>query len=246
MKIRPLVVALTFCAFTIRGQDRLKVEPQGLHALHQDSKAYIAFLEDPKRDEYQKPHEVLMSLDVKEGEVIADIGAGSGYFSFRFAHHVGSMGRIYAVDISPDMIRYLNRRIRDTGVKNVITVLSDPDDPLLPDASVDRFFICDTWHHIDNKAKYLGLMKKMLKTGGQVVMIDFQKRDLPIGPPVEMKISRQDLLRQMQESGFHLVKEYTFLPYQYFLVFTPAPAGQVAVAGRSMSGAVEKENGAEQ
>ncbi len=233
MQIRPFLLVLTLCAVHLRGQDRLKRDPQELHQLHQDSKAYIAFLEDPQRDEYQKPHEVLMALGLKEGEVIADIGAGSGYFSFRFARHVGSRGRVYAVDINPDMIRYLNRRIRDTGVKNVVTVLSDPDDPLLSDGSVDRFFICDTWHHIDNKAKYLELMKRMLKAGGQVVMIDFQKRELPIGPPVGMKISREDLMRQMQEGGFRLVKEYTFLPYQYFLVFEPAQAAQAPAAGRS-------------
>ena len=231
MQIRSLLLTLTLCTASLQGQDRLKRDPQELHQLHQNSKSYIAFLEDPQRDEYQKPQEVLMALGVREGEVIADIGAGSGYFSFRFAHHVGSLGRVYAVDINPDMIRYMNRRIRDTGLKNVVTVLSDPDDPFLWDASVDRFFICDTWHHIDNKAKYLELMKKMLKADGQVVMIDFQKRDLPIGPPVDMKIAREDLLRQMQDSGFRLLKEHTFLPYQYFLVFTPALAAKSTQSG---------------
>jgi ubiquinone/menaquinone biosynthesis C-methylase UbiE len=113
----------------------------------------------------------------------------------------------------------MNREIRDLKLKNVVTVLSVPDDPLLPDASIDCFFICDTWHHIENKARYLALMKKMLKPGGQIVMIDFKKKDLPVGPPTEMKIAREDVLRQMEESGFRLVSEHTFLPYQYFLVF---------------------------
>jgi len=191
-----------------------------MHRLHQDSKAYIASLEDPRRDEYQKPHDVIMALGLKEGEVVADIGAGSGYFSLRFAHHVGDEGRVYAVDINPDMIVYMNRRIRDMQLKNIVTVLAAPDDPLLMDASIDRFFICDTWHHIENKTQYLALMKKMLKPGGQVIMIDFQKKDLPLGPPLEMKIAREDLVRQMETNEFKLAKEHTFLPYQYFLVFT--------------------------
>jgi ubiquinone/menaquinone biosynthesis C-methylase UbiE len=193
-----------------------------MHRLHQDSKAYIAMLEDPARDAYQKPHEVVMSLGIKEGETIADIGAGSGYFSFRLSHHVGAGGRVYAVDINPDMIVYMNRRIRDLDVKNVVTVLAAPDDPLLADHSVDRFFICETWHHIANQTQYLALMKRMLKPGGQVIMIDFQKKDLPVGPPDAMKIAREDLIRQMTSGGFRLEKEHTFLPYHYFLIFRPA------------------------
>jgi ubiquinone/menaquinone biosynthesis C-methylase UbiE len=101
-------------------------------------------------------------------------------------------------------------------------VLSEPDDPLLPDRSIDRFVIVDTWHHIESQERYLGLMKKLLKPGGQVVMIDYQKREMPVGPPVSMRIARDDLVRQMVLNGFRLVKEHTFLPYQYFLVFAVA------------------------
>ena len=81
--------------------------------LHNDPKAYIGSLEDPKRDAYQKPHEVMTALNLKPGEVIADIGAGSGYFTFRLSHSVGDNGKVYAVDVSPDMILHINRRIRD-------------------------------------------------------------------------------------------------------------------------------------
>lgn len=191
------------------------------HALHADPRAYIAALEDPKRDAYQKPHEVMQALGVKAGEVVADIGAGSGYFALRLAHHVGPSGRVYAVDVSPDMIRHLHARVRDAGALNVSPILAPPDDPLLPQP-VDRFLIVDVWHHIENQAAYLALMKTQLKPGGQVVMIDFHKRELPVGPPLAMKIAREDLLTQMQRHGFQLVKEHTFLPYQYFLVFTVA------------------------
>jgi ubiquinone/menaquinone biosynthesis C-methylase UbiE len=193
--------------------------PEAVHHLHHDSAAYIASLEDPSRDAWQKPVEVVTALGIQEGEAIADIGSGSGYFALRFAHHVGPTGRVYAVDVEPAMVLHLNRRIRETGAWNVRTVLADPGDPLLPDASLDRVFICDTWHHIDGQDAYLAKLAKLLKPGGQIVMIDFQKRDLPVGPPVSMKIAREDLIRQMDAAGFKLEGEHTFLPYQYFLAF---------------------------
>jgi arsenite methyltransferase len=203
----------------VPAQDGTKRNMHEMHRLHQDPKAYIAMLDDPKRDEYQKPHEVITALKLKAGEVIADIGAGSGYFTFRLAHHVGDAGRIYAVDVSPDMVVHLNRHIRDLKLKNVVSILAAPDDPLLADASVDRFFICDTWHHIENHTRYLALLKKMLKPGGQIVMVDFKKIQTPMGPPMEMRIDRDDLAKEMETNGFRLDAEYRFLPYQYFLVF---------------------------
>jgi arsenite methyltransferase len=216
---RLLSCFLVLSAESLLAQDAVKRDPHEMHTKHLDPKSYIALLEDPKREAYQKPHEVLMALALKQGEVVADVGAGSGYFSFRFAQQVGDQGRVYAVDVSPDMILHMNRRIREAGVKNVITVLAPPDDPLLADASVDRIFICDTWHHIDRQAEYLALLMRVLKPRGQLVMIDFQKRELPVGPPMEMKIAREDLIRQLDGAGFRLVKEHTFLPYQYFLIF---------------------------
>jgi predicted methyltransferase len=194
--------------------------PPEMHHRHSDPQAYIASLEDPARDAYQKPDEVMRALALRSGEVVADIGSGSGYFTVRLARAVGESGRVYAVDVSPDMIRYLNRRIHDAGLRNVVTVLSEPDDPLLADASVDCVLIVDTWHHIENHAKYLAALKRVLKPGGRIVQIDFQKRELPIGPPLSMKIAREDLVHEMETAGFRLAAEHTFLPDQYFLVFT--------------------------
>jgi ubiquinone/menaquinone biosynthesis C-methylase UbiE len=161
----------------------------------------------------------MTALGLKSGEIIADIGAGSGYFTFRLAQPVGDKGKIYAVDVSPDMILHINRRVRELKATNVVSILADPDDPLLLDASIDRFFFSDSWHHIEAQTKYLSLVKRMLKPGGEVVMIDFHKKDLPVGPPLQMKIAREDVIRQMETNGFRLAKEHTFLPYQYFLVF---------------------------
>jgi ubiquinone/menaquinone biosynthesis C-methylase UbiE len=217
--IRILLVSLILFPATLSAQDAVKRDQHQMHGLHNDPKAYIGSLEDPKRDAYQKPHEVLTALNLKPGEVIADIGAGSGYFTFRLAHRVGAHGKIYAVDVSPDMILHINRRTREFKATNVASILADPDDPLLPEQSVNRFFFSNSWHHIENQTKYLSLMRKMLKPNGEVVMIDFHKKETPVGPPLKTRIAREDLLKQMESNGYKLTKEHTFLPYQYFLVF---------------------------
>jgi len=221
MKLSLLLILLMALPSVVQAQDAVKRDDHQMHRLHNDPKAYIGALEDPQRDAYQKPHEVVHALGLKPGEIIADIGAGSGYFTFHLARHVGEKGKVYAVDVSPDMILHINRRIREQKAHNVVTVLADPDDPLLPDQSVNRFFICDVWHHIENQTKYLTLMKKMLKPGGEVVIIDFHKKEFPVGPPMKMKIAREDVIKRLESNGYRLTKEHTFLPYQYFLVFVP-------------------------
>jgi arsenite methyltransferase len=223
--MRPIVLLLMTAAVGMPAAAQTVQHQHQAEKLHRDPKAYIAALENPKRDAYQKPEEVIAALGVRPGEIIADIGSGSGYFTLRLAQATGPSGRVFGVDVSPDMVVHLNRRIRDLGVPNVTTILAPPDDPLLPDASIDRFFICDVWHHVEDQPKYLARMKKMLKPGGQVVMIDFHKKPLPVGPPLEMKIAREDLIAQMQKHGFKVAKEHTFLPYQYFLVFESGGKG---------------------
>jgi len=190
-----------------------------IQKMHQDPQAYIAMLENPQREEEQKPREVLAALGLKKGEALVDIGAGSGYFTFRFAPQVGNTGRVYAVDINPDMIMYMNRQIRDRKLNNVVTVLSAPDDPLLPATAIDRFFICNTWHHVQNRPKYIQIMKQILKPGGQIIVLDYHKKQLPVGPPPEMKMAREEVIAEMEAGGLKLAREHTFLPYQFFLVF---------------------------
>ena len=160
-----------------------------------------------------------MRSSLKPGEIVADVGAGSGYFTVRLAASVGGQGRVLAVDISPDMVLHMNRRLRDAGIRNVQTVLSAPDDPLLADASVDLFFICDTWHHIEERPKYLGLLKRMLRGGRPD-----RDRGLPqAAPPLRSAPGDEDLARGRREGargcGLPPRREHTFLPYQYFLVF---------------------------
>jgi cyclopropane fatty-acyl-phospholipid synthase-like methyltransferase len=181
--------------------------------------SYIQHLEDPSRAAWQKPEEVVGVLNLKSGQNIADIGAGSGYFSVRFARKVGAAGKVYAVDIDRDMLVYIEQRARQENLRNIQTILADPHDPRLAPSSVDLIFICATLHHITDRAKYYPLLAKALRPGGRVVNIDFEKRPLPVGPTLEMKIARQDVLSEFAAAGFHLAGEFGFLPYQYFLVF---------------------------
>ena len=209
--------AHVFAAVPARAQTA--PSPHEAHRLHADTAAYIAALEDPKRDAWQKPHDVIDALVLRPGEQIADIGAGSGYFALRFARHVGPDGRVLAIDVSREMLAHLEAQVKAAGLTNVETKLVPPDDPQLPDASLDRAFICDVWHHVDDQAGYLEKLKRALRPSGQIVMVDFHKRELPVGPPVSMKIAREDLIAQLERHGFRLAREHTFLPYQYFLVF---------------------------
>ena len=181
--------------------------------------SYIQHLEDPSRAAWQKPDEVIRVLNLKSGESIADIGAGSGYFTVRFARQVGPAGKLYAVDIDRDMLAYIELRARQENLQNIQTILADPHDPKLAPASVDLIFICATLHHITDRARYYPLLTKALRPGGRVVNIDFQKRPLPVGPTLEMKIAREDVLSEFAAAGFHLAQEFDFLPYQYFLAF---------------------------
>jgi arsenite methyltransferase len=173
---------------------------------------YAKVLEDPSRDEWQKPHDVVMALDLKSNDTIADIGSGTGYFARRFANHAG---KVYAVDIDEKLLEIA----RDASLPNLETVLAAPDDPRLPPAKIDTIFFCDVLHHIDNRPAYYAKLAKALKTGGRIVVIDFYKKDLPVGPPPSMKLSAEEIILEFRNAGFALAKRLDILPYQYYLFF---------------------------
>lgn len=195
-----------------------QVAPQQHHPPESTS-AYIRALEDPSRVEWQKPDEVVEKLGLKAGEAVADLGAGSGYFTLRFAQAVGPAGKVYAVDVDRGMLDNIERRAKEAHLENVQLVLAEPHDPKLPASSVDLIFICDTLHHISDRATYYPLLVRALRPGGRLVNIDFHKKPLPVGPPVAMKIAKEDMIEEVKPAGFHVVKDFDFLPYQYFLIF---------------------------
>ena len=173
---------------------------------------YAHHLEDPKRDAWQKPVRVVESLALKPDEVVADIGAGTGYFSRRFAPHVA---KVYAVDIEAELLQ----KIDAAGLSNIETVEATPDDPKLPPQSVDTIFFCNVLHHVHDRPDYYAKLSKALKPGGRIVILDFYKRDLPVGPPPSMKLTEQEMVEELRAAGFRRTGSHDFLPHQYFLVF---------------------------
>jgi ubiquinone/menaquinone biosynthesis C-methylase UbiE len=193
------------------------------HAHHRfdDIDRWVRAFEDPARDEWQKPEEVVRALKLQPGQVVADIGAGTGYFTRRFAQAVGPTGKALAVDIEPGMVRYVRERAAHEGQENLEAVQCQPDDPNLAPAGVDGIVIVDTIHHIDNRGDYYSKLARALRPGGWLAIIDFQKRELPVGPPPADKIAREALIAELEDAGWNLAGEETFLPYQYFLIFKP-------------------------
>lgn len=185
------------------------------HHPPQDAAEYARVLNDPSRDAWQKPHEVITALALKPTETIADIGAGPGYFARRFARHAGT---VYAVDIDEKLLTMGARG----APANYRTILAAPDDPRLPASSVDTIFFCDVLHHISARPGYYKKLDQALKPGGRIVIVDFHKRELPVGPPSSMKLDRQEVIAEFKAAGFRLATSYDFLPHQYFLVFERA------------------------
>ncbi len=194
----------------------------GRHGNPEDLDAYIAKMEDPARDEWQQPDEVLRALALPEGATVCELGAGPGYFAFKMARAVGPRGHVFAVDVEPRMLAELRARIVKAGVHNITPVLALPGDPLLPAASCDLILIANTFHHFPDGVAYLARLGGALRPGGRIANIDFHKRELPVGPPIEHKIARDDFLALAARAGLELAAEPTFLPHQYFLVLRRA------------------------
>ena len=196
--------------------------PQNAPHTHQHSfsgaERWARTFDDPARDQWQKPHEVIQALRLAPDAAVADIGAGTGYFAARLAHMV-PRGRVFAVDIEPDMVRYLAERAQREQVPNLQAVLGKPGDPRLP-GKVDRVLLVDTYHHIDDRVAYFRRLRESLKPGGEVAIVDFTLES-PVGPPPAARIAAQQVRVEMQRAGYTLAAEHTFLPHQYFLVFKP-------------------------
>lgn len=179
---------------------------------------WARYFDDPARDAWQKPHQVIQALGLAPDATVADIGAGTGYFSVRLAH-MTPMGRVYAVDTEPDMVKYVSERAQREKLANLSAVLGAPDDPRLP-AKVDRVLMVDVFHHIGNRVQYFRRLRESLKPGSQVAIVDFT-RSSTMGPPVSERATPQEVNDELQKAGYRLVKSYDFLPNQFFLVFEP-------------------------
>jgi SAM-dependent methyltransferase len=183
-----------------------------------DAERWARIFDDPARDAWQKPDEVIRALALPPDAVVADIGAGTGYFAVRLARAV-PRGRVYGVDLERDMVTYLAERARREGLPNVTAVEATPADPRLP-GPVDLVLMVDTYHHVDARPAYFRGLQRSLRPGARVAIIDFLP-DAPEGPPRQMRVPAAAVQDELQQAGYGLVATHTFLPYQYFLVFAP-------------------------
>jgi arsenite methyltransferase len=187
----------------------------------EDTSHWVQVFESPARARWQKPDEVVRALGLKPGQTVVDIGAGTGYFTRRFARAVGPSGKVIGLDIEPGMVAYMKADAARLKLPNYQARTVTPDDPELGPHSADLIFFCDVLHHIGNRVAYLEKLKPALKPRGRIAVLDF-KRTSPIGPPPAMRISREQMVATFEQAGFDLVKRHDFLPYQYFLEFEPA------------------------
>lgn len=186
-----------------------------------DPERYAKQFDDPARDAWQMPGRVIEALGLKPGQAVADIGAGTGYFTVRLAKSAAAP-MVYAVDVEPAMLEHLRKRAAAEHLKNVVAVQAAATSPNLP-AAVDVILVVDTYHHLPSRVAYFSALRTSLKPGGRIAIVDFRK-DSPEGPPVEFRFTAEQIEGEMRQAGYTLGARHDFLPRQHFLVFVPGAA----------------------
>jgi precorrin-6B methylase 2 len=179
----------------------------------------IPWLERSERETEEQPQLVIDALEIEPGQTIADLGAGSGYYSFRVAALVGPSGRVLAIDIEPLMLEAIARRARREQIGNVATIRSSAQDPNLAPRSVDLLFMVDVYHELEYPYEMMTKVRAALKPGGRVALIEYRAEDpaVPIKPL--HKMSERQMRREMQAAGFRHLKTVRTLPLQHLIVF---------------------------
>jgi SAM-dependent methyltransferase len=203
---------------TASSEQMKHADESGYHHSFGDTEKWTKEFDDPARDAWQKPEEILDALQLAPAAVVADIGAGTGYFSVRIARRV-PQGKVFAVDIEPAMLHHLGERAHQERLHALQPVQASADSPNLPDP-VDVALVVDTYHHIDDRVGYFSRLKSSLRSGGRLAIVDF-RTDAPEGPPPERRIPPETVIAELEQAGFALAARHEFLPRQYFLVFQP-------------------------
>ena len=176
---------------------------------------------NPKRAEWQKPATLVRALRLKRGQVVAEVGAGPGYFTPRLARAVGPSGHVYAVDPEAAVLDVLRQRLKQAGVRNVTPVLSRDDDPMLPQGRCDVAIIINAYHHMHGRSAFLRRLASRLPRGARVINVDWDETTEK-GPPPKRRVPRAKFLRDARRAGLRLVADRAVLPHQYFLEFRRA------------------------
>ena len=186
----------------------------GDHHDFSDVSRFAAIFDDPERDTWQQPAEVVRLLAIEPGMVVADLGAGTGYFLPHLATAVGPSGRVLALDVEPNMVAHMRERAQEAELPNVEPRVVAPDDPSLEPRSTDRVLIVDTWHHIAARETYAGRLREALRPGGFVLVVDFT-RESPHGPPPAMRLDAETVSAELRRAGLEVEILEETLPYQY-------------------------------
>jgi SAM-dependent methyltransferase len=201
------------------------------HGNPADLAGYLARLEADDRRGWQKPDRVVASLGLRPGDVACDVGVGPGYFALRLARAVGDRGTVYAVDAEPRMLAILAERVREAGVANVLPILARGGKVVLPPRPCRVILVVNTFHHFRDGAAALRRLAGRLAPGGRIAVVDFHRRETPVGPPVDHRIAREAFLEAARAAGLRAVREHRFLPWQWFVEVAPPGARPVRRAG---------------
>jgi predicted methyltransferase len=183
-------------------------------------------LDDPQRDAWQKPAELIAALQLPAGTTVVDLGAGTGYFEPHLSRAVGPAGAVLAVDIEPGLVTWLRDRAEREHLANVTPVLASAADPRLPRGIADLILIADTYHHLDHRRRYLPLLARALRPGGRIAVVDWKPGQLPQGPEPAHKLAPEKVIAEMRDAGFTLIARPDILPYHYVLIFDATTRGR--------------------
>jgi len=218
---RPVInitlIFVLFTCFSIVSAEQQHVPPS--QQKFNDINFWVKAFEGPERDKWQKPDEVVNALNLRPGDVVADLGAGTGYFTRHLAAAVGPEGKALGLDTEPEMVKYMEEDAKKLNLKNYIAKVVKTDDSGLEANSVDVVLVVDTYHHIENRIEYLKKLSNSLKANGRIVIVDFHKKQLPVGPPPEHKLSEETVLKEFHDAGYRVIRTHCILPYQYFVEF---------------------------
>jgi ubiquinone/menaquinone biosynthesis C-methylase UbiE len=179
----------------------------------------LGLLEAPDRDLWQRPDQVMDAMGIADASVVADIGAGSGWFTIRLARRVGPQGLVYAEDVQPEMINAITRRVQREGLTNVKPVRGQNSDPRLAAGSLDAILIVDAYHEVEDRVTMLANLARAIKPQGRIGVVDFKLDGTGPGPSIEERVSPDVVVKDAAKAGLRLVRQEPFLQYQYFLIF---------------------------
>jgi len=215
--MRSSLVSLCVLALVTGCPKRAETTDEHMPHRFEHAEEWAARFEDPSRDAWQQPDEVIKALGLPPSALVADIGSATGYFSVRFARALPE-GTVYGVDVESSMVDYLKKRAVAEKLANLKVVLAAFDDAKIPEP-VDCIIIVDTYHHIEERQAYFTKLALSLKPGGRLVIIDF-KKGIKRGPPDAEKIGPEQVTSELAAAGYMPSSSWTFLPDQFFLAFT--------------------------